>query len=335
MAASATARSGDDVRRLPERLTKLTDPAVVRFVVLLVLCGVFAYLSPFFLRPANLVNVAVNVSVAGIIAAPLTLLLIARQVDLSVGSAVALVGVVLGLFAPTMGLPLALLLAVLAGMAVSLVNAVFVTRLGVNSLITTLATLAAVRGLAKVFADGQTLRIEGFRWLGNHRFEVLGLEVPVPVIVLVLVISVFGFILQSTVFGRQLYAIGANPRAARLAGINVRRRVFTAFILAGVCTSLAGLILASQVGAALPVSGQGLELLVITGVILGGASLNGGRGTISGTMMAIVILGVLDNGLTLLRIPSFWQEVARGALLLAAVSFDRVRVKQDNADAIF
>lgn len=334
MSAPSTTESGAR-SELRVHLKRLADPAVVRVLVLLALSGLFAVLSPFFLRSNNLINVAVNVSVAGIIAAPLTLLLIARQVDLSVGSAVALVAVVLGLAAPEFGLPVAVVLAALAGVAVSLVNAIFITRVGVNSLITTLATLAAVRGLAKLLADGQTIRIEGFRWLGTHRFDVFGLDVPVPVVALLAVSLLFGFILQRTRFGRHLYAIGANTRAARLAGIDVRGRVLLGFLMAGAATVLAGLILASQVGAALPVSGQGLELLVITGVILGGASLSGGRGTISGTMVAIVILGVLDNGLTLLRVPSFWQEVARGVLLLAAVSFDRVRVQLDNEAGMF
>jgi ribose transport system permease protein len=149
----------------------------------------------------------------------------------------------------------------------------------------------------------------------------------VPVLILAVVIAVFWFIMRYTVYGRSMYAIGSNPVAARLTGIRSKRLIFAGFLLSGLCVSLGGLILVSQLGAASPTSGTGYELQVITAVVLGGASLAGGRGTILGTALGLLIVGVLNNGLILLNIDAYWQQVAQGTLLIAAVSFDRLRVR--------
>lgn len=311
------------------------------FVVLIALFAYFSIASPFFLNPENLINVLQNVAVVGIIACPATLLLISGQFDLSVGSGVGFAGMLMAVAALTPGtggvdLPFAMnlqvssafIVAVLGTLVIGFINAFAVTVIGINALITTLGTLAIFRGLTKVLGDGQTIRIENFGELGVLRI----VGIPLPVYIFIAVVIAFWLVLRYTVFGRSLYAIGASPSAARLAGIRVKRVIFTAFLLSALCVALAGLIRLSQVAGASVNTGIGIELSVITAVVLGGASLSGGRGGIGGTVLAVLIVGVLANGLIQLNVPSFWIEVANGLLLLGAVTVDRLRVRLTKAD---
>lgn len=314
----------------------MLTPTVARIVALLAVCVFFTFQSRFFLTPSNLVNVMLNTVVVGIVAAPLTLLLVARQVDLSVGSAVAFAATTLAVVVQSgFGLTLAVAAALAASMAVALINAVVITRLRVNSIIATLGTLAAFRGIAKLLGGGQNIRVDDFDLLGRTRFDIGGVQVPFAVFILLAVLAVFWFVMTWTRYGRHMYAMGANPKAARLAGILLERNVFVGFVVTGAIVWLAALIVVSQLGAISPTTAQGLDLLVITGIILGGASLSGGRGTIQGTIIAILILAVLDNGLTLLRVTSFWQEVVRGFLLIAAVALDQLRLSRGRSDVRF
>lgn len=314
----------------------LFTPMTARIVALIALGVFFSIQSRFFLTSSNLLNVTLNIVVVGIVAAPLTLLLVARQVDISVGSAVAFAATTLAVVVQSgLGLAVAIPAAICAAMLVSLINAVAVTRLRVNSLIATLGTLAAFRGLAKLLGGGQNIPVDDFTFLGRARIDAFGIDVPVAVFILLAVLAVFSIIMGSTRYGRHMYAMGANPKAARLAGIGLERNVVVAFLLTGATTGLAALIVVSQLGAVSPTTAQGLELLAITGIILGGASLSGGRGTIAGTFVAILILAVLDNGLTLLRVTSFWQEVFRGGLLVAAVALDQLRLSRGKTDVRF
>lgn len=322
---AATMKTADSRSRV-----SLPETAVL-FAVLAVLVVFFSITSQYFLNGANLINILQNSARIGIVACPATLLLISGQFDLSVGSASAWVGIVVAIAAATAGAPItpglplwvALLIGVAAALLVGIVNAVSVTFFRINALITTLATLAIFRGLTKVLSDGQTVRIENFGELGIAR--VLGL--PIPVYIFAAVVVVFFVVLRYTTYGRSMYAIGASPTAARLAGIRTGRAIFIAFILSAVLAGLSGLILLSQVNSASVNAGTGLELQVITAVVLGGASLSGGRGSIVGTTLAVLIVGVLGNGLIQLGVPSFWIEVAGGLLLLVAVGFDQVRVR--------
>jgi ribose/xylose/arabinose/galactoside ABC-type transport system permease subunit len=307
-----------------------------RAVALIALCLSFSILSPFFLTSANLLNIILNTVIVGIIAAPLTLLLVARQVDLSVGSAVAFSATTLAVVAEGgFGLGTAIVAAMAAAMVVAVINAFAITRLRVNSIIATLATLAAFRGLAKLVGSGRNIPVEDFRFLGRTRIDILGIEVPIGVFILVAVLALFWVIMSQTRYGRHMYAMGANPKAALLAGVGLERNVVIGFLLTGAMVGLAALIVVSQLGATSPTTAQGLDLLAITGIILGGASLGGGRGTIAGTIIAILILAVLDNGLTLMRITSFWQEVVRGGLLIGAVALDQARIARGRPDMRF
>jgi ribose transport system permease protein len=321
--------------------------------LLVVLAALFIYFSiasPFFLNSENLINILQNVAVVGIVACPATLLLISGQFDLSVGSGIGFAGMVCAVaaLAPGTGgvdLPLALnmtvlsavIVAIAATMVIGLINGFAVTVIGINALITTLGTLAIFRGLTKVLGDGQSIRIENFGTLGVLRIPesglpIMGVGIPLPVYIFAATVIGFWAVLRYTVYGRSLYAIGANPAAARLAGIRVKRVIFIAFLLSALCVALAGLIRLSRVAVASVNSGLGVELSVITAVVLGGASLSGGRGGIGGTVLAVLIVGVLANGLIQLNVPSFWIEVANGLLLLGAVTVDRVRVRLTRAD---
>lgn len=334
---------GAAVADAPARRGKgLSVPETAALVgVLAVLFVFFSIASPFFLNTENLVNILQNVAVVGIIACPATLLVIAGQFDLSVGSAAGFAGMLMAVAALQPGaggtevpwsgaLPVgaAFIVAVLGTMLIGVINAFSVTVIGISSLITTLGTLAIFRGLTKVMGNGQTIRIDGFGDLGVTR--VLG--IPLPVYIFAAAVVLFWFVLRYTVYGRSLYAIGASPTAARLAGIRTKRVIFIAFLLSSFCVAIAGLIRLSQVGGASVNGGLGLELSVVTAVVLGGASLAGGRGGIGGTVLAVLIVGVLANGLIQLNVPSFWIEVANGLLLLGAVTVDRLRVRLTHAD---
>jgi ribose/xylose/arabinose/galactoside ABC-type transport system permease subunit len=311
-------------------------PTTARIVALIAVCAFFSIANEFFLSSSNLLNIVLNTVVVGIVAAPLTLLLVARQVDLSVGSAVALAAITLAVAVEAgYGLAVGVVAAMAAAMLVAVVNAFAITKLRVNSIVATLGTLAAFRGLAKLEGNGRNIRVDNFNLLGRARIDILGIHVPLAVFILLAVLLFFWFLMSQTRYGRHMYGMGASPKAALLAGIDLRRNVVIGFLLTGLAVGLAALISVSEIGAVAPTTGEGLELLAITGIILGGASLAGGRGTIPGTIIAILILAVLDNGLTLSRITSFWQEVVRGSLLVAAVALDQARLARGKPDVRF
>lgn len=319
---SAGAEGTNVGKGAPDRRGRSIPELAALVVVLVGLFVYFSVASEFFLSTNNVLNILTAIAVTGILAAPGTALLIAGHVDLSVGAATALCGVVLATTAPELGVTGALLVALLAGVVVGIINGTLVTVIGVNSLIVTLGGLAAYRGATFLLADGQTVLMPNFTWLGTARPF---LNIPVPVILFLLVAAVIFVVLRYTVFGRNVYAIGANPTAARLVGIRSRLVVFVAFVASGVGAALAGLLLTSQLSAAVPNAALGLELTVVTAIVLGGASLSGGRGSVLGTALGLMIIGVLNNGMTLMNISSYWQQVASGVLLITAVSFDRLR----------
>jgi ribose transport system permease protein len=324
-APGATAADAASAGAAPTAKRRRQVPEIAALLVVLIALGVFfSITSEFFLNYDNFVNILTAAAVTGIIAAPATMLLIAGQFDLSVGSAAAFCGAVLASLALHNDIYFSVLIAVLAGLGIGMVNGFFVTVIGINALITTLGTLAVFRGLTQVVTDGQTMAIDRFGGLGTSRPL---FDIPLPVYIFVGIAVAFWFLSRYTVFGRSMYAIGANPVAARLNGIRSGRTIFVGFLLSGLCVAIGGLILASQLGAASPQAASGMELSVVTAVILGGASLAGGRGAIAGTMVGLLIIGTLNNGLVLLNVSSFWQTVAQGALLIFAVSFDQLRIR--------
>jgi ribose transport system permease protein len=321
-AAGPSLADADGSGHAPDRRRQRVPEFAALLVVLIVLCVFFAIRSPYFLSGGNFVSILEAIAVTGIIAVPGTMLIIAGQFDLSVGSGAAFCGVVMASLAAPHGILMAVVITLVVGMLIGAVNGFLVTVVGVNALITTLGMLSALAGLAQVRAGGQTVLIEHFTALGTARPIA---SVPIPVIVYVIVAVVGAVLMRYTVFGRSLYAIGANPVAARLVGIRARKALFLTFVASGVAVAVGGLILTSQLGAASPNAATGMELSVITAIVLGGASLSGGRGTVLGTIIGLIIIGVLNNGLVLLNVDSFYQDVARGVLLIFAVSFDQLR----------
>ena len=293
-------------------------------VFLLVVVAFFALNSEYFLGLDNLRNILLAVSVLSVLAFPSTMLIISGNFDLSVASNAAFSGM---LFAVVTGggkenIALGILAALAGGTLIGVLNGSLVTGVRVNSLITTLGTLAIFRGLAKILSNGQTLRVTGFNWMGKAEW----FGIPVAIYIMLAVAVILAFVLRNTVYGRNIYAIGANAVAARLVGIRNNATIFATFLLTGFLGGVAGLMLTSQLTAASPIAGLGLELSVVSAVVLGGASLYGGRGTILGTILGVLILGTVNNGMTLIGLSSFWQEVARGVILILAVAFDQLRI---------
>lgn len=283
----------------------------------------FSWASPFFLSVNNFLNIGTNIAYIGIMAIAMTMVIVSGGFDLSVGAVVALTAVTVAkIHDMDVNIWIAVAVGFAVGPIVGLSNGLLVTKVGINPLITTLGSMSIVRGLAFVLTGGLTGTIldSGFAVIG--RGEVAG--VPVPLIILLIWFAVASIVMSYTRFGRDLYSIGGNAEASRLAGIPVDRRKIAVYVISGSAASVAGIVLASQLGAGAPQSAAGVELTVITAVILGGTSLAGGKGTVWGTMLGVFIMGVLNNGLALLRVSSFYQEVFRGAVLLLAVAMDQL-----------
>lgn len=307
-----------------EQAKGFTIPQTAPLIIfLLAMVIFFSVTSEYFLDIENFKNILVALAVTGIVCVPGTFLMIAGHVDLSVGSAAAVSGMLLAQTVNDRGIAVGLAACLVFGLVLGVINGFFVTVVGVNSLITTLGGLATLYGVALLAGNGQTVMMFGFEWLGTAQ----PFSIPLPILIFA-GLAVIGIItLRRTSYGRSLYAIGANPNAARVVGIRSNRILFITFVLSSVSAALAGAVLASQLSAGDPNAAKGLELEVVTAIVLGGASLAGGRGTLLGTVLGLIVIQVLNNGLILLDIPSFWQRIAQGILLIAAVSFDQIRQK--------
>jgi ribose transport system permease protein len=329
LTAGEVAATGPAVAQ-PEPRRGRSVPEVAALVLFLVGEIVFfAIKSPYFLERDNWFNILTAIAIFGIIAAPATLLLVAGQFDLSVGSGTAFCGVIMAYIAGNQAGSLdkatwlGVVLVLLAGLGIGTINGFFVTVVGVNALITTLGMLAVLRGLAQVIAEGQTLFLGTFSGLGQGRIAGSPFDVPVSAVILVGVLALFWFVMRYTVYGRSMYAIGANPVAARLSGVRSKRLIFFGFLLSGLCTAIGGLILVSEVGAAASgTAALGYELQVVTAVILGGASLSGGKGRVLGALIGVAFMALVNNALIITRVSSYWQSIVVGVILVLAVAFD-------------
>ncbi|MFF3644364.1 substrate-binding domain-containing protein [Streptomyces sp. NPDC002564] len=291
---------------------------------LIVLVVAMSLLSGDFLTTQNLLNVGVQAAVTAILAFGVTFVIVSAGIDLSVGSVAALSATVLAWTATSQGLPvwLALVLAVATGMACGFVNGLLVSYGKLPPFIATLAMLSVARGLSLVISQGSPI---AFPDSVSHLGDTIGGWLPVPVLVMVAMGLVTALVLGRTFIGRSMYAIGGNEEAARLSGLRVKRQKLVIYALSGLFAAVAGVVLASRLVSAQPQAAQGYELDAIAAVVIGGASLAGGVGKASGTLVGALILAVLRNGLNLLSVSAFWQQVVIGVVIALAVLLDTLR----------
>ena len=298
-----------------------------KLVLLIALIGVFilfTILNKNFLSITNVVNILVAASLVGMVAIGHTYLIIAKQNDLSPGSLAALSGVVVALLLQAgLPIPVAILITLCVGALVGLFNSWMVNFIKIEAFIATLVTQMIVRGAAYIICDGKPVSISNQAFNNIGKIRLIG--IPVSVWVMIICLVVFGFILAKTRFGRSVYAIGGSTEAARLAGLNPKRIITTCFIMIGVLTSLGGIIFAARMNAGQPAANVNLEFDAITAVVLGGVSFAGGVGDMGGTVLGILLIQSFNTGLTMVNVSSFWQYVARGALLLFALTSDFIR----------
>lgn len=291
------------------------------FAGLFLICLIFV---PNFGSMINMRGLGLAISMSGMIACAMLFCLACGELDLSVASIVACSGVVTGVAINASGsVVIGITAGLLSGVAFGLFNGFIIAKLKVNALITTLATMQIARGLGYIISDGKAVGIteEAFFAVGNATF--LGL--PIPIWLTIITFAVFAFLLNKTVYGRNTLAIGGNEEAARLAGVNVTKTKLIIFIISGLISSLAGVILAARMTSGQPMTSVGFELTVIAACVLGGVSLKGGIGKISYVIAGVLILGTVENAMNLLNISPFAQYVVRGGILLAAVIFDRYK----------
>lgn len=334
--------------RAPGALKRMTNAVGAEnlslIIALAILVALIASQTDAFFQTRNLLNIGQNISVVGLVAIGVTIVIVSAGLDISVGSIAGVASVVSALIITQYGTEIGSVAGgIAAGAALGLVNAAVITFLRVNPVIATLATFSAFRGLAFLIAPGgRSIGVldPEFVWLGVGRLfageNFPG--IPVPLVILVGVAIIAHFVLRYSVFGRSVYAMGGNPTAARLAGINLTRMKFMMYSASGALAGLAGVIVTARTSSGQPASGtQGLELEAITAVFLGGAILAGGKGTIAGTMLAVLLIGTLSNGMNLMGIATFYQLVAKGLLLIIAVAIGQwrmVRAERVQARAI-
>jgi len=292
---------------------------VIAFALLVV---ILSLLSGSFLTVSNLLNIARQVSINAVIAAGMTFVILTGGIDLSVGSVLAVSGAVIaGLLSAGRPLLVGIGAGLAVGAALGLLDGLVITRGKVQPFIATLGMLTIGRGLTLVYTDGRPITglPDAFVWLGAGEVS----RIPVPVVIMILVSLISYGILTQTVFGRYVYAIGGNEEAARLSGVDVATHKTLVYVISGVLSAVSAVILTARLNSAQPTAGVGFELDAIAAVVLGGTTLAGGEGSISGTLLGAFIIGVINNGLNLLNVNPFYQQVVKGAVILLAVLLDR------------
>lgn len=310
------------------RINLYLDKMGIVLVVILTFI-IFAVLDSQFLTWSNLLNMIRQTAINGILAAGMTFVILTGGIDLSVGAIVALSGVCGVYFSLHMPTPLAVLLGVCVGALAGFVNGFLTAKTRLPSIIVTLGSMTYLRGIAYVVTGGYPLVLvsESFKKIG---MGYLG-PVPIPIIIMLLVYAVFFVILRYTVFGRNVYMIGGNKEAAYLTGIKVVPRLVWVYTISGICSAIAGIILAARLFSGQPNVGMGYELDAIAAVVLGGTSLAGGMGTIIGSLFGAIFMGALSNGLTLMSVPYYWQLIIKGLVIILAIYIDHLRQRNTRA----
>ncbi|MDH3001063.1 ribose ABC transporter permease [Chelonobacter oris] len=321
---------------------KIISKLGISIVLLFMVVGM-SFTSDVFLSTNNILNILLQVSVICIISVGMTYVILTGGIDLSVGSIVALSAVSLGIFIHS-GLDwvgenaselsvlfvviFSILGAILVGAICGYVNGFIIVHCKVTSFITTLGMMGIARGLALTFSDGKTIYNfpDTLRFFGNGQLYISeGISIPIPVIIALFVVVISYYILTQTIFGRQIYALGGNREAVRLSGINVNKLEIKAYVMNGALAAIGAVILVGRLNAAQPIAGNGYELEAIAATVIGGTSLIGGVGSVISTSMGALIMGVLQNGLTLLNVTSYLQRLIIGLVIILAVFLDQVR----------
>lgn len=297
---------------------------IIPFIGLILLVIIISALNSAFLEPSNLFNLLRQVSINGLIAFGMTFVILTGGIDLSVGSTLALSSAMVAiLMVSGVDSIIALLLGCIFGAVLGAVNGLLITLGKMAPFIATLATMTVFRGLTLVITDGNPIT----NLNGSYAFQLFGrgyfLGIPVPAVTMFVTFIILYILLHKTVFGRQTYAMGGNEKAAFISGIKVNKLKIMIYSLAGLMSAMAGAILTSRLNSAQPTAGMSYELDAIAAVVLGGTSLTGGKGRILGTLIGVLIIGVLSNGLNLLGVSSFYQQVVKGVVIIIAVLIDR------------
>lgn len=308
------------------------------FIALALLILGLSAISPDFRTPSNFLNLLRQATFNGLIAIGMTLVILSDGIDLSVGSVFALSAIICAeLIVIGVGAFWAVCIALVVGTALGTVSGLLVTKGRLQPFIATLITMTAYRGLAKILTDGKPIsRLAASANSGSFFFKALGkgnlvssfsenIKIPIPVVILVLAFVIFWFLLTKTTFGRRVYATGSNAKCAALVGVNTAKVKISVYAIAGFLAAMAGILMISRVDSAQPTLGDGMELDAIAAVALGGTSMSGGRGRITGTVAGVLIIAVLNNGLNILNVTSYYQEVIKALVILVAVLSDRKR----------
>lgn len=289
---------------------------------LVLLCAIITFVTPSFLSLSNITNVFTQVSVNAIIAVGMTFVILTGGIDLSVGSTLAISGALsASIIKSTGSVTLAIIVAALVGIAIGLVNGLLISKGKLQAFIATLATMTIFRGATLVFTNGTPISKlpEKFVNIGNGKIGFM----PISVIITVIVSIIAIYVLSQTRFGRYLYALGGNEDSARLSGINTDKIKTLVYVVSGFASSIAGVIITSRIASASPNAGTSFELDAIAAVVIGGTSLAGGEGKITGTLIGALIIGVLNNGLNLMNVSPFYQSIVKGLVILIAVLLDK------------
>lgn len=294
-------------------------------IVFLLICVGLSFLSPYFFTANNILNIFRQTSIYGVIAVGMTFVILTGGIDLSVGSVLALSGMICAGLMKNNGLnpAFAALIAIMVGGGIGLLNGLLITFGKIAPFVVTLGMITIGRGLTLIYSGGYPISgfSEGFREIGGG--YILG--IPIPALIFIITVMIAWYILNHTRLGRYTYAIGGNEETVTLSGINVRFYKTMAYVIVGVASSLSALILTSRLNSAEAIAGQGYELDVIAAVVIGGTSLSGGRGSIIGTLIGALLIGVINNGMNLLGISPYFQQVVKGGLIIGAVILDRLR----------
>jgi ribose/xylose/arabinose/galactoside ABC-type transport system permease subunit len=296
------------------------------FGALFVLTVFFSLTSPHFLTIKNLLNIGLYAAIVGTVSCSMTFINVSGCIDLSVGSQIAVIGMLTGKMLLDYHLPIeaVVVLSLLAGVFFGAFNAFFITVFKLNPFITTIASMQIMRGACYLINDGRSYVLADpvFQFIGRGR---LFGHIPVSLVIMLVCYLIFFIISKYTVFGRTVYMVGGNPQASFLAGIKVMRVKAILYMLHGAMAGIGALLMSAQTGAALPQAAAEINMQALSAVILGGAGLAGGRGTILGTLIGVLVLCTLNNGMVMLNIQSFWQQVVIGAVLIMSVSIDAIK----------